>query len=85
MLRDVRLGFRLLLKLPSFSVITVLTPALGIGATTAALSLIQGVLPDTATLQTATVARARSTGGAEVGVRSYRQEKTTERRTPAGR
>ena len=44
MLRDVRFGFRLLLKQPSFSVITVLTLALGIGATTAVLSLIQGVL-----------------------------------------
>jgi putative ABC transport system permease protein len=44
MLRDVRFGLRLLLKQPSFSVIAVLTLALGIGATSAVLSLIQGVL-----------------------------------------
>lgn len=44
MLRDVRFGFRLLLKQPSFSLIAILTLALGIGATTAVLSLIQGVL-----------------------------------------
>jgi putative ABC transport system permease protein len=44
MLRDVRFGFRLLLKQPSFSLLAMLTLALGIGATTAVLSLIQGVL-----------------------------------------
>lgn len=44
MLRDVRFGFRLLLKQPTFSLIAILTLALGIGATTAVLSLIQGVL-----------------------------------------
>lgn len=44
MLRDVRFGFRLLVKQPSFTLIAILTLALGIGATTAVLSLIQGVL-----------------------------------------
>ena len=44
MLRDLRFGLRLLLKQPSFSLIAMLTLALGIGATSAVLSLIQGVL-----------------------------------------
>jgi len=44
MLRDMRFGLRILLKQPSFSLIAMLTLALGIGATSAVLSLIQGVL-----------------------------------------
>lgn len=44
MLRDVRFGLRILVKQPSFSLIAMLTLALGIGATSAVLSLIQGVL-----------------------------------------
>jgi putative ABC transport system permease protein len=44
MLRDVRFGLRILLKQPSLSLIAMLTLALGIGATSAVLSLIQGVL-----------------------------------------
>ena len=44
MLRDVRFGLRILLKQPSFSLIAMLTLALGIGATSAVFSLIQGVL-----------------------------------------
>lgn len=44
MLRDLRFGVRILLKQPSFSLIAILTLALGIGATSAVLSLIQGVL-----------------------------------------
>ena len=44
MLRDLRFGLRLLLKQPGFSSIAILTLALGIGATSAVLSLIQGVL-----------------------------------------
>jgi putative ABC transport system permease protein len=42
--RDLRLPFRQLRKAPSFSVTIVLTLALGIGATTAIFSLVEGVL-----------------------------------------
>src|SRR3984885_7435478 len=44
MLEDLRFGIRMLLKQPGFSLIAALTLALGIGATSAVFSLIQGVL-----------------------------------------
>src|SRR5258706_9429509 len=44
MFQDLRFGVRMLLKQPGFTLIAVLTLALGIGATSAVLSLIQGVL-----------------------------------------
>ena len=44
MLNDLRFGIRMLLKQPGFSGMAVLTLALGIGATAAVFSLIEGVL-----------------------------------------
>ena len=44
MFQNLRFGMRALLKQPGFTVISVLTLALGIGATSAIFSLIQGVL-----------------------------------------
>ena len=44
MINDLRFALRMLLKQPGFSLITVITLALGIGATSAVFSLIQGVL-----------------------------------------
>jgi putative ABC transport system permease protein len=44
MLQQLRFAIRMLLKQPGFSVIAALTLALGIGATSAVFSLIQGVL-----------------------------------------
>ncbi len=44
MLRELRFAVRMLLKQPGFSLIAILTLALGIGATAAVFSLIQGVL-----------------------------------------
>src|SRR5215813_8435818 len=44
MLKDVRFGLRLLARQPGFAAIAILTLALGIGATAAVFSLVQGVL-----------------------------------------
>lgn len=44
MLQDLRYGVRMLVTQPAFTLIAVFTLALGIGATSAVFSLIQGVL-----------------------------------------
>src|ERR1700759_2296195 len=44
MKRDLRFAIRMLLKQPGFSLLAVLTLALGIGVTSAVFSLIEGVL-----------------------------------------
>jgi putative ABC transport system permease protein len=44
MVQDLRFGARMLLKQSGFAAITVLTLGIGIGATSAVFSLIQGVL-----------------------------------------
>ncbi len=43
-LKDLRLGFRMLVKYPGFTSVTVLSLALGIGANTAIFTLIDAVM-----------------------------------------
>ena len=82
MLRDMRFAIRMLLKLPGFSLITVLTLALGIGATSAVFSLIQGVLltppPYKKPQQLVLVPTARTDGQKQESPRGWPAQQWTE-------
>ena len=75
MLGDMRFAIRMLLKQPGFSLIAVLTLALGIGATSAVFSLIQGVLltppPFKKPQQLVLVPTARTDGQKQEGSRGW--------------
>jgi putative ABC transport system permease protein len=75
MIRDLRFAVRMLRKQPGFSLIAVLTLALGIGATSAVFSLIQGVLltppPYREPNRLALVPAARSDGQAMANPRGW--------------
>ena len=61
-MRELRFAIRMLLKQPGFSLIAALTLALGIGATSAVFSLIQGILLTPPPYQKPDAARAGSNG-----------------------
>jgi putative ABC transport system permease protein len=82
MLRELRFAVRMLLKRPGFSLIAILTLALGIGATAAVFSLIQGVLltppPYKKPEQLVLLSEARTDGRKMDGPRAWPAEQWTE-------
>ncbi|HEX5081977.1 MAG TPA: ADOP family duplicated permease, partial [Blastocatellia bacterium] len=75
MFQDFRFGARMLLKQPAFTLIAVLTLSLGIGATSAVFSLIQGVLltppPYQQPERLALITTARTDGQKILGARGW--------------
>src|ERR1700730_7267365 len=82
MKRDLRFAIRMLLKQPGFSLLAILTLALGIGITSAVFSLIQGVLltppPYTKPQQLVLVQRARTDGHKEDNPRGWPSQQWVE-------
>jgi putative ABC transport system permease protein len=82
MLRELRFAIRMILKQPSFSLIAILTLALGIGATSAVFSLIQGVLltppPYEKPQQLVLIPAARADGQKMDSLRGWAAEQWTE-------
>jgi len=82
MRRDMRFAIRMLLKQPGFSLIAVITLALGIGATSAVFSLIQGVLltppPYKKPQQVVLVPTARTDGQTQENPRGWPAQQWTE-------
>jgi putative ABC transport system permease protein len=80
--RDMRFAIRMLLKQPGFSLIAVITLALGIGATSAVFSLIQGVLltppPYKKPQQLVLVPTARTDGQTQENPRGWPAQQWTE-------
>src|SRR5438045_8385563 len=72
--QDIRFGFRMLRRSPGFSILAILCLTLGIGANTAALSWIEGILIRPYPLvahQDRMVALSGTVRGAESGELSY--------------
>src|SRR5580765_8289044 len=87
MLQDLRFALRLLRKQPGFSVVAILTLALGIGSTAAVFSLIQGALltppPYRDPQQLALIPVARAGGDGAALLRGWPAAQWTEWRTEA--